>query len=76
MEKALDGKPQRDFVQPPGIESVRIDPKTGKLATELTENPRFEMFRIENAPKDYADKPLHDPYGDSEEKVSDDDSLF
>jgi len=76
MEKALHGKPERDFAQPPGIESVRIDPKTGKLATELTETPKFEMFRVENAPKEYADKPLHDPYGDSKDKVSDDDELF
>ncbi len=75
MEKTLNGVAQSQFKQPEGIETVRIDPKSGKLATELTKNPIFEKFRTENSPIEYADKQLQDPYANDEE-VTDDESLF
>ncbi|WP_196138844.1 penicillin-binding protein 1A [Aliikangiella sp. G2MR2-5] len=76
MEKVLDGTPQADFTRPEGIVEVKIDPKTGLLASTITENPVFEKFRSENAPKDYADKPLDNPFNQEEESVSEEESLF
>ena len=53
MRVALDGKPETAAPLPEGLVSVRIDPKTGKRATESTRNAIFELFKTENVP-DYA----------------------
>jgi len=44
MREALKGYEGEDFPQPDGIVSALIDPKTGKLAKEDTENPVREYF--------------------------------
>lgn len=50
MRSALKGKPHHSVAQPPGIVSVRINPKTGLLAKTGEPNSIFEYFRNENAP--------------------------
>lgn len=45
MEVALENRPKTDFYNPPGLTYVQIDPETGKLATERTARPVFEVFR-------------------------------
>lgn len=52
MKVALDGSPENLEEQPDGLVSVRIDSLTGKRAGQGTVNSRFEIFRIENAPKE------------------------
>ncbi|TQV88945.1 penicillin-binding protein 1A [Aliikangiella coralliicola] len=75
MEKALHGISETNHSRPEGIVTVRIDPKTGLLASNLTENPVFEMFRAENAPTEYADKPIENIFNQEENKVEDE-SIF
>lgn len=55
MARALDGLPERDLDQPPGLVSVRIDPQTGKLAGADNKNAIFEIFRADALPKQSAD---------------------
>jgi len=52
MKVALEGSPENLVEQPAGLVTVRIDSKTGKRAGQDTVNSRFEIFRIENAPKE------------------------
>jgi penicillin-binding protein 1A len=52
MKVALDGIPENLEEQPEGLVTVRIDSVTGKRAGQDTVNSRFEIFRIENAPKE------------------------
>jgi len=52
MKVALDGAPENLEEQPEGLVTVRIDSVTGKRAEQDTVNSRFEIFRIENAPKE------------------------
>lgn len=56
MRAALEGKPQIDPPQPPGIISVRIDPETGMLARANQANAMFEIFKIEDAPQRQSDQ--------------------
>jgi penicillin-binding protein 1A len=51
MKVALDGVPETQPQQPPGMVSVRIDSETGKLAGADNPNAIFETFREENLPK-------------------------
>jgi len=51
---ALDGMPESLQEQPEGLVTVRIDAKTGKRADASTEQSLFELFRIENAPRQKA----------------------
>jgi penicillin-binding protein 1A len=37
MQAAVGGRPATDFTAPPGVEMVRIDPRTGLLATGATD---------------------------------------
>jgi len=71
MEKALEGQPQNNFHRPEGLVTVRIDPESGLLATSVTKNPKFELFRSENVPTEYAEKPIEDIFNDNEEVVED-----
>ncbi|MBI3773199.1 MAG: penicillin-binding protein 1A [Gammaproteobacteria bacterium] len=57
MRVALEGKPQIDPPQPPGIISVRIDPETGMLARGNQANAIFEIFKVEDAPQRQSDLP-------------------
>ncbi len=50
MREALKGLPEKPLVQPPGIVTVRIDPKTGLLAGPDFPGAIFEIFREQNVP--------------------------
>ena len=50
MKVALEGKPERRLPQPEGMVTVRIDPKTGRLAQQGDKDAIFEIFRQEKAP--------------------------
>ena len=56
MRVALDGVEEKDLEQPPGIVSVRIDPKTGKLANDTTRDAIFEYFRADQVPTEQAEE--------------------
>jgi len=55
MAVALEGMPEDNILQPEGVTTVRIDRKTGKLATPGADGSYFEYFREENMPTEYAD---------------------
>ena len=57
MKEYLAGKPERSMAQPPGIVTVRIDPETGKRASPGQRDAIFEVFRVENAPKEEVSAP-------------------
>ncbi|TQV74623.1 PBP1A family penicillin-binding protein [Aliikangiella marina] len=71
MESAVKGHPQNNFQRPEGIITARIDPSNGKLATSLTQNPIFELFREEFVPTEYAEKPIQDIFNNDKETVED-----
>ncbi|MFK5915610.1 MAG: penicillin-binding protein 1A [Woeseiaceae bacterium] len=50
MRDSLEGVEEKELQQPPGLVSVRIDPKTGKLATPSTQNAVFEFFLADQVP--------------------------
>jgi penicillin-binding protein 1A len=75
MQKALENQPEYNHPRPEGIVTVRIDPKTGLLATSQTEQAIFELFRSENAPTEQAEQGIQDIFNQSNEKVEED-SLF
>ena len=54
MRDALAGKPEKVMEQPPGMITVRIDPKTGLLAKPDQKNAVFEIFAKEQAPTQFA----------------------
>ena len=51
MRVGLDGVPEDQEYQPDGVETVRIDRKTGEMATPGAENSFFEFFREEYRPE-------------------------
>lgn len=51
MRSALDGTPEIDLEQPEGLITVRIDPKTGLLASPSQNNAIFEIFRSDHVPQ-------------------------
>ena len=52
MRKALEGRPENLQEQPEGLVTIRIDAETGKRADLGTRNSLFELFRVENAPRE------------------------
>ncbi len=54
MKEALKGVPPENFPIPDGVEFVKIDPKTGLLATPSTKDPVFEVFKVGTAPKKFS----------------------
>ena len=54
MNGALKGVPPKPFPQPPGVETVRIDPVTGLLAAPGATNGIDEVFLAGSAPKEVA----------------------
>jgi len=52
MRKALEGRPENLQEQPEGLVTIRIDAETGKRADLNTRNSLFELFRVENAPRE------------------------
>ncbi|MGD8349203.1 MAG: penicillin-binding protein 1A [Gammaproteobacteria bacterium] len=64
MRVALEGMPESLQEEPNGLVTVRIDAETGKRADVDTRHSLFEIFRVENAPKEIAVKPTSaDPGG-------------
>jgi len=57
MREALKGVPDSPLKLPPGMVTVRIDPKTGKRASVDQADAIFEVFRTENAPQAADDGP-------------------
>ncbi|MCG6965870.1 MAG: penicillin-binding protein 1A [Chromatiaceae bacterium] len=55
MREALKGVPDVEPEMPEGIVTVRIDPRTGTLATASTQGAIFEVFRAESAPGETGD---------------------
>ena len=56
MENALAGMPEEFLERPDGLVSVRIDPKTGLLATATQPDAQFETFRAEHVPQQLAER--------------------
>ena len=55
MASALKGVPEQPLNQPPGLVTVRIDPRTGLLAGSDSTDAVFETFRVDHVPKRTAD---------------------
>ena len=72
MEKALDGEPEQEIIQPPGVVSAKIDPQTGKLAALGQQNAIFEFFRDDNVPSQVSERPTNfdELYNDNQEDSS------
>jgi len=51
MKVALDGQPENLQEQPEGLVTIRVDSETGKPADINSANSLFEVFRVENAPR-------------------------
>jgi len=52
MKVALKDMPEHPLQMPPGMVTVRIDPRTGQRAGVDQQDAIFEVFRAENAPKE------------------------
>ena len=63
MATALAESEDKIYSQPSGVVSVRIDPKTGKLAYPGQSNAIFEYFRDENRPAEMANNPFRSSLG-------------
>lgn len=58
MDAAHKGKPRSEFARPPGVTTVAIDPKTGKLKAEGSEgDPLDEVFLTGTEPTETAEAP-------------------
>ncbi len=55
MQNALEDRPENPMDQPPGVVSVRIDPKTGKRAASSDPIGKFEFFMTPYVPDDDED---------------------
>ncbi len=51
MREALHDVPETPLIEPPGLITVRIDPKTGLLANTRQKDAIFETFRIGRVPE-------------------------
>jgi penicillin-binding protein 1A len=61
MREATRDLPPQERTRPDGLVSVRVDPRTGLLATPGQPDAMFELFTLENAP---TVTPNGDEYGD------------
>jgi len=52
MREALEGRPENLQEQPKGLVTIRIDAESGKRADLNTRKSLFEVFRVENAPRE------------------------
>ncbi len=57
MQKALDGKPVRDFQAPKGVVFAKIDGETGRLASRYSKKTVFQAFKEGTQPRQYTPKP-------------------
>jgi penicillin-binding protein 1A len=62
MREALAGTPDRALPRPPGIVEYRINPETGKIASDTTPNAIFETFDIDNLPEREPEVALASPF--------------
>ncbi|MEZ4705147.1 MAG: PBP1A family penicillin-binding protein [Bdellovibrionota bacterium] len=58
MTITLKDEPRIDFDVPSGLVFAQIDPKTGKLANERTNDPIFEIFRQGTQPTGVSDQSM------------------
>ena len=63
MRDSLQGVEEKDLEQPSGMVSVRIDPKTGKLANPTTQGAIFEYFLADQVPTEQTELGGNDPVG-------------
>ncbi len=63
MRDALKGIEEKELEQPPGLVSVRIDPKTGKLANANTKNAIFEFFLADQVPTEQSEDTVDNGQG-------------
>jgi penicillin-binding protein 1A len=68
MKVALKDVPEHPLQMPPGMVTVRIDPRTGQRAGADQQDAIFEVFRAANAPKEQA-MPSINPGNGSEAAV-------
>ncbi|MEW5755676.1 MAG: penicillin-binding protein 1A [Pseudomonadota bacterium] len=54
MQQATQGLPEIVMPEPEGMVTVKIDPRSGKLAGPAQADAIFEIFRAEEAPQEYA----------------------
>lgn len=73
MRDALAGAPNRDYPQPDGLVTVRIDPKTGQLAGARSTNFLFETFEAGTQPRSITEQNPFDAYQDAEPELAQDD---
>ncbi|WP_428241382.1 penicillin-binding protein 1A [Gynuella sp.] len=59
MQVALEGKPEKILPQPPGIVTVRIDPKSGLLARPGQKDAIFEIFPKDRVPTEQASEKVN-----------------
>jgi penicillin-binding protein 1A len=55
MRKALEGVPETVLPQPPGLVTVRIDPKTGLRLPSGEAGGVFEVFSPDHVPQQYGE---------------------
>jgi penicillin-binding protein 1A len=61
MDAAHKGKPRSDFARPPGISTVAIDPRTGKLKAEGASGDTMdEVFLVGTEPTETSEAPAAD----------------
>jgi penicillin-binding protein 1A len=58
MREALAGRPERLLERPPGIVELRINPKTGLIASDSNRNAVWEVFRVGDVPDREPDQPF------------------
>ena len=66
--------PETPLSIPPGLVSVRIDPKTGLLAPENDPNGQFETFRQATVPTQYANTPAATATTQTNHTINNDDA--
>ena len=57
MSEALKGKPVQDFIAPESVVFVKIDKKTGLLASPYSKETVFQSFKKGTEPTEYAPRP-------------------
>lgn len=60
MDAAHKGRPRADFARPPGVTTVAIDPRSGKLKAEGSEDAIDEVFLAGTEPTETAESPSPD----------------
>jgi penicillin-binding protein 1A len=64
MTRALAGRPEKVASQPAGVVTMKIDRKTGALATSQQTDAIFELFLTEHRPRAVAETSISDPEAD------------